>query len=114
MESLEEVLADERGRAQVLRSAGHDREAENLDRLLDRVRTAAVDYLDWLTEPEARLRSGKSVEWLRARFAAWAAAGHARHDAQSRGKRLYRQLIVPRRANESAAREAGRRGDRSA
>ncbi|NUO65777.1 MAG: hypothetical protein HOQ34_19620 [Gemmatimonadaceae bacterium] len=109
-ESLEEVLADERGRAQVLRAAGHTREADNLDRLLDRVRASAVDYLDWLSEAEARLRSGKSVEWLRARFAGWAAAGHARLDGR---RRLYRQLIVPKRANESAAREAGRRGDRA-
>lgn len=113
-ESLEDVLADERGSAQVLRAAGHVREADNIDRILDRVRAAANDYLDWLTEGEARLRSGKSVEWLRARFPQWMAAGHARYDGQGRGKRLYRQLVVPKRANESAAREAGRRGERTA
>jgi hypothetical protein len=90
-------------------AAGHTREADNIDRLLDRVRTAAIDYLDWLSEGEARLRSGKSVEWLRARFAGWAASGHAKKDGQ---RRLYRQLVVPRRANESAARESGR-GERA-
>jgi hypothetical protein len=114
MESLEQALADERESVQVLRKTGHLREAENLDRVLDRVRAAALDYLDWLTEGEARLRSGKSTDWLRARFPAWMAAGHARYDGQGRGKRLYRQLIVPKRANESAAREAGRRGERTA
>ena len=110
-DSLEQVLADERGSAQVLRAAGHTREADNIDRLLDRVRSSAIDYLDWLTEGEARLRSGKSVEWLRARFAVWAAAGHAKADGR---RRLYRQLVIPRRANESAARESGRRGERLA
>lgn len=109
-DTLEQVLADERGMAQVLRAAGHAREADNIDRLLDRVRASAVDYLDWLTEGEARLRSGKSVEWLRSRFPAWSAAGHAKRDGQ---RRTYRQLVIPKRANESAARESGRRGERA-
>lgn len=114
IELLEQVLADERESVQVLRRTGHVREADNLDRLLDRIRASSIDYLEWLTEPEARLRSGRTTEWLRSRFAEWMAGGHARYDAQGRGKRLYRQIVIPRRANQSAAREAGRRGDRSA
>ena len=75
-------------------------------------RAAAIDYLDWLTETEARLRCGKSAEWLRARFPAWVTAGHARRDAQAR--RLYRQLVVPKHSTECRGRETRRRADRTA
>jgi len=52
------------------------------------------------------IQSGRSRQWLRGRFPGWLADGHAR----ARGhERLYRAIIVPRRAQASAAYEAGKR-----
>lgn len=104
--TLEQVLADAREEAAVLKRAGHPVQAAGLDRLCDAVARAAEDYLTWLTEADARLQSGRSVEWLRGQFPRWLDQGLARMNGK---KREYRALIIPRRANISAAREAGRR-----
>lgn len=107
-EPLEQVLADMRGEAQVLRKHGDARTANVLDESVDRVKTAAEDFITWLNEPDAQLRSGRATSWLRSRFAEWSEAGHARKN--ERGQREYRLVVIPRRADASAAREAGRRG----
>lgn len=104
--TLEQVLADERGDAQVLRRNGHGRDADLAERICDKVAAAAEEYLRWLSEEDARLRSGWSVTRLRSHFGEWERQGHARRDGR---RRLYRMLIVPQRANTLAARDAGRR-----
>lgn len=105
-ETLETVLADTRADADVLDRTGHTHDAELLRALAARIEAAAEDFLVMLAEPDARLRSGKSIDWLRARFGEWAADGHA----EMRGShRYYRQCVVPRRPNIEAAREEGRR-----
>jgi hypothetical protein len=104
--TLEQVLADYREEAAVLFRSGHPVQARGIERMCDAVAEAAEDYLTWLGEPDARLQSGRSVEWLRAQFPRWLDQGLARHNGR---KREYRALIIPRRANLSAAREAGRR-----
>lgn len=108
--SLEEVLASEREDAAVLRRRGYARDADLIDALLDRVRLAAEDYITWLSEAEACVRSAERASYFKRRFPAWLAAGHARVSA--RGVREYRMCIVPGRAHESAAAEAGRRAGR--
>ncbi len=107
--TLEQLLADWRGDAQVLRRRGHDREADQLEWFADAVARAAEDYLRWLSEDEALLRSGRSRGWLRSQFPEWQRAGHARRDGRKRRKRWYRMLVIPQRANPLAARESGRR-----
>lgn len=104
--TLEEVLADARGEAAVLRAHGHKGQAESIEKVCEAVTAAAYEYLNWLTEPEARLRSGHSTEYLRARFARWLEQGLARWDGR---KRQYRAVVIPQRGNREAAREAGRR-----
>ena len=103
--TLEQLLADWRGDAQVLRRRGHDREADQMERFADAVARAAEDYLRWLSEDDALLRSGRSLGWLRSHFPEWERAGHARRDGR---KRWYRMLVIPQRANPLAARAAGR------
>jgi hypothetical protein len=105
-EQLEQVLADERGQAQVLRHNGHKAEAEIIERVCDRVGSAAEEYLRFLWEDDAMLRSNRARDWFRSRFAEWEAEGNARKVGN---RRYYRMLIVPRRANLSAAREEGKR-----
>lgn len=105
-DTLEQVLADAREEAAVLKRAGHPVQAGSIDKLCDAIAAAAEDYLTWLNEPDARLQSGWSVERLRGQFPRWLDQGLARLNGK---RREYRALIIPRRANVSAAREAGRR-----
>ena len=109
MKLLEQVLADIRGDAAVLRRNGHQRDADVREKLAEEVAEAAHEYLTWTSESEAMLRSGKSQEWLRARFPGWEEQGHAKREGR---ERRYRMLIVPRRANVEAAFEAGREAAR--
>jgi len=104
-DQLEQVLADARERAAILKHEGHPVQARSIEDFADRVASAAEDYLRWLSEDDAALRSGRSASWLRSRFAEWERQGHARRDGR---RRLYRQVVVPQRANPTAAREAGR------
>jgi len=104
--TLEQLLADWRGDAQVLRRRGHHREADQIERFAEAVARAAEDYLRWLSEDEALLRSGRSLGWLRLLFSEWQRAGHARRDGRAR---WYRMLVIPQRANTLAARAAGQR-----
>lgn len=104
--TLEQVLADARGEAAVLRSHGHKAQADSVEKVCEAVTAAAYEYLNWLSEAEARLRSGHSTEFLRARFARWLEQGLARWDGK---RRQYRAVVIPQRANREAAREAGRR-----
>lgn len=103
--TLDQLLADWRGDAAVLRRNGEVGKADLLERCATDAARAAEPWLTWLSEADAMLRSGRSREWLRGRFAAWEREGHAR----SHGKlRQYRMAIVPQRAQVATAAEAGR------
>lgn len=110
-ETLEQVLADLRDEAQVLRKHKDARVADVIDDIVDRVKGAAEDYITWLEEDDAILRSAHQRRWFRQQYATWAAEGNAKTEA---GRYYYRQIIVPQRANASAAYEAGRQAARLA
>jgi AraC-like DNA-binding protein len=101
-----EVLGDERGMAAVLEHNGHDHDAKLIRRICDRFAEAAHEYLNFMSEPEAQLRTGKSERQLRRLFVELEARGHAK---RINGKRYFREVMLEPRANLSAAREAGRR-----
>lgn len=105
MKPLEQVLADWRERASALRACHRQLDAELIDDVCRDVAQAAEDYIRWLTEEDAALRSGRSLTWIRSRFSEWEREGHARREGR---RRLYRQVVIPQRANPTAAREAGR------
>ena len=93
--TLEQVIADSREHASVLRSHGHPAQAQTLECALDAVTDAAADYLAWISETEAQLRSGKGADYFRSHRQAWAEEGHAE---QRHGRRwFFRRMIVPRR-----------------
>jgi len=106
MKSLEQTIADWRGDAQVLRARGHASEAKLVEDFADEVSLAAEDYLRFLPESDAQLRSSRSKDWLRSQFPQWEQNGNAK---KINGRRYYRMLVVPQRANVSAAREEGKR-----
>lgn len=109
---LASVLADALEESGVLRRNGHPEQADTIVRLCDAVRESARDYLWWLSESEALLRSGRSLRWLRTHYREWESTGNARRDAK--GQRHYRALVVPQRVHKSAAREAGKEAARQA
>ena len=106
---LETVLADWHEKASVLRAVKHAHDAELIDAICDEVTRSAEDYLRFLSESDAMLRSGKSAEWLRARFTEWSDQGHAE---KRKTVRYYRAIVVPRRPDLESARDQGRRGER--
>jgi hypothetical protein len=109
MKPLETVLADWREKASVLRGVKHAHDAELIDAICDEVARSAEDYMRFVSEADAMLRSGKSADWLRARFAEWVEQGHAE---KRKRVRYYRAVVIPRRPDLEAARDAGRRGER--
>lgn len=104
--SLSQVLADAREDVQVLRRSGNTGQAEYVDALLSHVRDAAEDFLTWLSESDAVLKSGLSERTLRRRFRECLECGTARYSAK--GDREYLALVVPPRPDLIAARARGR------
>lgn len=104
MKPLEQVIADWRGDAAVLRRNGQPRLAEILERCADEATVGAERYLVWLTEAEARLRSKKSRAWLRERFPAWQEQGDARKVGNIRE---YRMVVIPYLPSIEQARQQG-------
>lgn len=114
MKTIEQVLADARGEAAVLRKHGQEAIADAIDRICDDVAEATEDYRNWLTETDAMLRSGHTRAWLRNRFPAWERQGMARWSPKNAAAREFRALMVPQRTNLAALRADARmaaRGD---
>jgi hypothetical protein len=109
VKALELVLADALERATLLRSEGHGPQAASIERVCAEVRESMASFLEILSESEAQLRSSWTVDRLRGRFPEWEARGLAMLD--ERGKRRYRAIVLPARAEEAAAKLAGLRGE---
>jgi len=107
---LSTLIADWRGEAAVLRRRGDNRTALVLEQCAEETVIAAESYLLWLSETDAMLRTGRTREWLRARYEGWASEGHAK---KTGGDRQYRAVMLPRRAAVVEAREAGRQAARA-
>jgi hypothetical protein len=105
----EDVLADLRGEAAVLRRAGHVNQADRDLALAEKLVASMPEYFAWLTEEQAATYTGHNGDWLRARFTAWEARGLAKLEGRHRS---YRRCILEHRGNAEAAREAGRRAVR--
>lgn len=106
--NLDQVIADAREEAVILKSHGHRAQAATLLRFADKVAESMLDYLTWLTEDRATLYSGLKVPALRSRFPSLEQRDLAKWDETGR-RRLYRRIALEHRGNAEAAREAGRR-----
>lgn len=103
--TLEDVLANEREDAAILRARGLADRADDIERVCDRVAESLQHYLQWLSESEASLWSGHSAKWLRARFAGLQAQG----DAKRQGRyRYYRASAIPRSVDVAQLRQMAR------
>ena len=67
MSDLQATIDRFRADAAVLRRNGETRVADVLDRCAREAESAAEEWLRWLPEADAVLRSGYSAAWLRAR-----------------------------------------------
>lgn len=103
---LAQIIADAREEVSVLSRAGHKEQADYVDALLDKVYGAAEDYITWLSEPNAVLKSGWSVKTLHRRWSEFFDARNARYN--QKGEREYRSCAIPNRPDVAAAREQGR------
>jgi hypothetical protein len=104
---LADVLADARGEAAVLRRNKASFSIERVELLCDEVSEAASDYLRWLSEADARLKSGLALRTLRRRFRELQECGLARYNP--RHEREFRACAIPPRPAVAEAREAARR-----
>ena len=103
---LPQLLLDASEEASVLEANGAAFSVRRVRELLGEIAEAAEPYTRFIVEADARIYSNKSVEWLRGHFPEWEAEGHAK---RVQGKRWYRLIVLPRRPDLEAAREAGRR-----
>jgi hypothetical protein len=94
---LDSVLSTWLGDATILAQYGFDREAGIIGALVRDVQDAAEDFLVFISETDAQLRSGHSEEWFRVRFASWERQGHARKNPTNQRLRQYRRVVVPTR-----------------
>src|SRR5688572_16112728 len=101
-----QTLADARDEIGVLERNRAPMTTERVAQILDALQRAAEDYTRFLVESDARVWSGRSVEWLRGEFAELERQGHA---FRRGGQRFYRAICLRRRVDLQAARDAGRR-----
>ncbi len=102
--ALQQLLADWRGDAAVLRRRGDERQAAELEKNADQVSKVAEDFLVPLTEKQALVRSGWPVARLRWWFRVWERDGYAWEDGNDR---KYLRCVVPTRARKAAAEARG-------
>lgn len=101
---LATVIANARTDASVLRRAGHESEANLIERLCTDVENAAEEYMTFAGETDAALFSGLRARRLQGMFPALAARGHAKKSGRAR---MYRLCALPRRASTQEAFDAG-------
>jgi hypothetical protein len=95
MTDLEIVIKRWRQDAEALARNGAPERAAVLVRCADEASASAEEWLTWLPEADARLRSGYSLPRMRALFRELQPRGHARQVGPA--KRIYRAAVIPRR-----------------
>ena len=104
MHELRQAIADAREDAAVLRRNGHPAQAESLERSADHIARAAEPFTRTLSLSEARLKSGASLRWLKAKAREWADLGFAEC---VQGEWRILDCLVPQRIHASAVRAQG-------
>lgn len=102
MVDLGQVVADAREEARIIARMGNAQQAEYLTKLLDKITESTEDYLTWLSEERAQIKSGLSYRTLRRRFRELQECGLARYNLKH--EREYRSVAVPSRPEVAAAR----------
>lgn len=93
--------------AAALTRNGEPDKAAILKRCAMEVHQTATEWLTWISEDQAALRSGKRAAWWRGQYPSLQQRGHARQVGH--GKRVYRLAVVPQRDALVFAAEEGRK-----
>lgn len=107
---LATAIADMRAESDTLARAHASVPPERLREWAHLIERAAEDYLTFISEGEASIRSGRSEATIRSRYDALAREGHARTVS---GRRQYREMMIPRRAQIDEAAQRGREAARA-
>jgi hypothetical protein len=103
--AIEQIIADERENARMLKRMGNEQQATYLLNLFDEIAGSLEDYVTWLSEEKSMLKSGLSARTLRRRFRELFDCGLARYNMKH--EREYRSIAIPSRPEvEQAKREA--------
>jgi hypothetical protein len=78
-------------------------------RTASRSSSVLAEYLTWISEADARIRSAHAPAWFRVRFPEWERQGLARWNPKRPRERQYRAIIVPLAADPRAVRADARR-----
>jgi hypothetical protein len=108
-ETPEEVLASIREDAAVARRLGHEHDAKLLEQTAARFASSIDEYLTWISEADARIRSAHAPAWFRARFPEWERQGLARWNPKRPRERQYRAIAVPIAPDADSVRADARR-----
>lgn len=106
---LKQLLADMASDADAARRLGHDSQARDLEARAKQIEAAAEPWLKLLSEEDARMKSGRSIRWLRASAPEWANQNLA---FQIDGHWYFRDCAIPQRLHKGAAAEDARRAAR--
>jgi hypothetical protein len=102
---LAQLFADKREEVQMLARNATAVLPSFLDEFLDEFRAVAEDFITWLSETDAMLKSGLSERTLRRRFREMLDCGTARW---GKNGREYLSCGIPNRPEVAAARARGR------
>jgi hypothetical protein len=111
---LEQLFADVLSEAAVLHAHREKFSPERIEAFVRDVKLCLTDYLTFISEPEAIVRSAHSATWFRQRFPEWERQGHARWSPKNKKQRTYRVMIVPLASDENDIRAAARRAAQDA
>lgn len=106
---LAQLLADAREETTILEANHAAMSVSRVRQLLADIEASAEEWITFLSEGDAMVRSGYTAAWLRGRFDAWARDGHARLVGRAR---QYRACVIPRRADTMTAAARGREAAR--
>lgn len=105
MPDLSQLLIDKREEVAMLARAHASVQPEYLTELLDEFKAASEDFITWLSESDAMLKSGLSERTLRRRFREMLECGTARWGKTGRE---FLSKCIPPRPDVAAAHARGR------
>lgn len=111
---LAAVLAKRLDEAAVLEKHGGAFSVAQIREFIDEIKTVGPEFITWLSEKEAMIRSGYSKGRLMAQFAQWEEQGYARKNPERPKERQYLCAIVPVRQDGGDVEDDAARAARAA
>lgn len=109
---LETLLADIQSEGSVLRRNDGKFTVDRVEEFVRDLKASLAEFLTFVSEAEAIVRSGHREPWFRQRFAEWERQGQARWDPRHKTRRQYRLIVVPLAQDDDAVRASARRAAR--